>query len=315
MWDPATVRALRPIAGAPPHPQTPWMDDRRPSTRLGAHGTAERVPLVRAAQLPCGDIKEVKLACLNCRRSKVKCGVTPDAPCNRCVRLGVACVLGPAAPRSTLSSANVCPLSLLSAAASGADKPPRKKARVAPSQVPTVARTPASQSPAASPPLAPLPSPPMQPLPRDLTAAPSLTMLALFVERAEADKQSAAALRPAPPQLAAPLLPPTPAAPMLEAAAVEAVQAARLGLLDTLARGLQVAQPTRGQLAQPSRVPSVEGGVVAALSSLAAGGGPAPELHEPATTTTSVMTPAASDTELSSLSTRSTDSAAEYSAE
>lgn len=182
-----------------------------------------RVP----SQIPCGDIKEIKLACLNCRRSKVKCGVTPGTPCGRCIRLGVECVIGgPSVPRpappSQRASANMCPLSLLSAAATQPLKAARKKQRVQP---PIVQAT-----------------HPQLSLPEHLASAPSLTMLAMSIERAEAQQavqpppppQAATppTITPAPPQLVhipsceVPALPSPllPSVPLAEAVAMQVVQ-------------------------------------------------------------------------------------------
>ena len=100
--------------------------------------------------------------------------MTPGTPCDRCIRLGVDCVIGgPSIPRSAAPSrrisANMCPLSLLSAAATQPlMAPARKKPRV----VPVVEAQPRLS------------------LPEHLASAPSLTMLALSVERAEAQQLS-----------------------------------------------------------------------------------------------------------------------------
>lgn len=210
------------------------------------------VPLTRARpllrfQIPCGDIKEIKLACLNCRRSKVKCGVTPGTPCARCVRLGVECVIGgPSVPRSAPPSkratANMCPLSLLSAAATQPHKVARKKPRVEP---PTTQAQPRLS------------------LPEHLASAPSLTMLAMSIERAEAQQASQPAatpptmqkksphLVPATPQLV-PVLPSPllPSVPLAEAVAMQVVQdrfymvaKPQVAAVQPLPPPVQVAQP------------------------------------------------------------------------
>lgn len=117
--------------------------------------------------LTCGDTKEIKLACASCRRSKVKCDMTAQTPCSRCTRLGMTCVVGSAARRPAVE---VCPLSLLSAAATQPPLRPAKKPRTEPTE-------------------APLPPPPQPPLAFSqhlASSASSLVMLAMFSERAEA---------------------------------------------------------------------------------------------------------------------------------